>query len=305
MLLAAATLARGTAARAQPPAGAPAECAALAEASTDTVHRVVYLALGNPLPRAGTHLRAWSEVVLQEVAGQFRPPATITIRQLTIAPFYVQAGAGPEKMPGLAGDAVVRVERGGRVALASITSSTGSPEIDEALLRAIAAADSLQMVPPLPENHREPAALLRLRVTTTQPTDRVSLPRFRVSLPITWITSPLVPADRLSARPPEYPRTLRERGIEGMVIAQFVVDREGRMEPNTLRFLRARHVEFVDAVIRVLPGYRFKPARVGRCPVRQLVQLPFEFRLGAPSPPRSAYETETQRARPIRTPPFP
>ena len=86
---------------------------------------------------------------------------------------------------------------------------------------------------------------------------------------------------------PPYPKELREANIEGEVLAQFVVDTTGRVEPGSFRALRSTHHEFVLAVRTSLSGLRFKPAEVGGRKVRQLVQQPFEFRLtAAPLLPR-------------------
>ncbi len=78
---------------------------------------------------------------------------------------------------------------------------------------------------------------------------------------------------------PSYPEMLRAAGVDGMVLAQFVVDTLGRADLSTLEFLEASHPLFADAVRRALPRVRFLPAESGGRRVRQLVQQPFRFGL--------------------------
>ncbi|HEX2601348.1 MAG TPA: energy transducer TonB [Gemmatimonadaceae bacterium] len=79
--------------------------------------------------------------------------------------------------------------------------------------------------------------------------------------------------------PPRYPDVLRSAGVEGQVIAQFVVDAAGKVEEGSLRFIRGDNVLFEEAVRRALERMRFVPAEVGGRKVRQLVQMPFVFTL--------------------------
>ncbi len=78
---------------------------------------------------------------------------------------------------------------------------------------------------------------------------------------------------------PRYPEVLRSSGVEGQVMAQFVVDERGRAEVDSVRFLRSDNRLFEDAVWSVLPRLRFTPAEIGGRKVRQLVQMPFVFTL--------------------------
>lgn len=76
---------------------------------------------------------------------------------------------------------------------------------------------------------------------------------------------------------PRYPDILRQAGVEGEVLAQFVVDTTGRAEMNSYKVLKTTHELFGNAVRQALPGMRFIPAEVGGRKVRQLVQQPFSF----------------------------
>jgi protein TonB len=79
--------------------------------------------------------------------------------------------------------------------------------------------------------------------------------------------------------PPGYPAVLRDSGIEGKVVAMFVVDERGRVEDSTVKFVSADNSLFQEAVRVALERMRFIPAEVGGKTVRQLVQMPFVFTL--------------------------
>ena len=78
---------------------------------------------------------------------------------------------------------------------------------------------------------------------------------------------------------PRYPDILRSGGVEGQVLAQFVVDTTGRIEVASFRVLRSDHAMFEQAVRSALPNMRFLPAEIGGRKVKQLVQQPFVFAL--------------------------
>lgn len=88
-------------------------------------------------------------------------------------------------------------------------------------------------------------------------------------------------APRVAGRAPEprYPATLRSAGIEGRVVAEFVVDTLGRAELGTLRFPELANPLFGDAVREALARYRFLPGEVAGRKVRTRVAVPFDFRL--------------------------
>lgn len=78
---------------------------------------------------------------------------------------------------------------------------------------------------------------------------------------------------------PAFPTSLRERGVNGRVSVQFVVDTLGRAEMSGLRIVDATDPQFAESVRAVLGRYRFSPGEVGGQKVRTLVQLPFDFSL--------------------------
>jgi periplasmic protein TonB len=78
---------------------------------------------------------------------------------------------------------------------------------------------------------------------------------------------------------PRYPEVLRTSGVEGQVMAEFVVDEQGLMVEKSIRFLRSGNALFESAVRVALRRMRFVPAEVGGRKVKQLVQMPFVFTL--------------------------
>lgn len=78
---------------------------------------------------------------------------------------------------------------------------------------------------------------------------------------------------------PRYPDLLRDQKLEGEVLAQFVVDRDGRADMNTFKVLKSSHELFTAAVRGALPAMQFVPAEVNGRLVKQLVQMPFQFNL--------------------------
>lgn len=82
-----------------------------------------------------------------------------------------------------------------------------------------------------------------------------------------WSAAPIFPSSMLAQRQ------------SGFVRAEWVVDEHGVADTTTLRILESTHPEFTKAVRDALPYMRFRPARIGARPVRQLVQQPFQFQI--------------------------
>lgn len=87
------------------------------------------------------------------------------------------------------------------------------------------------------------------------------------------------PVEKIGGEAPEYPQSLKDQGIEGQVLAQFVVNESGRYEPGTLKILNSSNAAFTAAVKDALPRMKFSAAQIGGKKVQQLVQMPFQFHL--------------------------
>jgi hypothetical protein len=86
------------------------------------------------------------------------------------------------------------------------------------------------------------------------------------------------PAAPLANNPmPHFPLELRERGGHGVVVARFVVDTLGLVEPETFTVVSSTHELFTREVRGVLPTLRYEPATVFGRKVPQLTEQRFEF----------------------------
>jgi hypothetical protein len=86
-----------------------------------------------------------------------------------------------------------------------------------------------------------------------------------------------------------YPETLRRMGVTGKLVLQFVVDTSGRPIGSSIRDvwpeqrprlrgdLQRYYTDFLDEAKRGVQRSVYRPARVGGCPIAQLVQQPFIF----------------------------
>jgi TonB family protein len=102
----------------------------------------------------------------------------------------------------------------------------------------------------------------------------IELPRVYTELTVEKQVSMVPGTARL-----RYPPELKAAGVEGEVVATFVVDSTGRFLDRSFRVIRATDFRFADAVRAGLRTARFNPAMVGGQHVAQLVQQPFTFAL--------------------------
>ncbi|HZE09831.1 MAG TPA: carboxypeptidase regulatory-like domain-containing protein [Gemmatimonadaceae bacterium] len=89
---------------------------------------------------------------------------------------------------------------------------------------------------------------------------------------------------------PVYPDSLWHAGVGGRVVAEFIVDAKGLIEPGSLRIVSTTHPYFMSAVRAALGSAIFRAAELGGKTVRQIVELPFLFVPAAkdtvPQPPQ-------------------
>jgi protein TonB len=77
-------------------------------------------------------------------------------------------------------------------------------------------------------------------------------------------------------RGPVYPEGLRVVGVEGRVMARFIIEKNGRVESEPT-ILSATADEFASSVRRYLSIARYRPALKNGEPVRQLAEQEFMF----------------------------
>lgn len=87
-----------------------------------------------------------------------------------------------------------------------------------------------------------------------------------------------VPALYLAGNPgPRYPPDVRERGEQGEVVAEFVVNIAGCMQSGSFRVVSATRPEFVPPVRAALRRSRYEPGRNAGERVAARVQQAFRF----------------------------
>ena len=119
----------------------------------------------------------------------------------------------------------------------------------------------------------------------TAPKLRRGFPLFSVAVP----TVDLVVVDK--GRLPHYPADLEQDRVTGGLLMQFVVDTTGHAVMETVRDLWPARVprltgeklsayeKFRRSVVKAISETTFKPKRIGRCKVPELVQMPFAFKV--------------------------
>jgi len=72
--------------------------------------------------------------------------------------------------------------------------------------------------------------------------------------------------------------SLRDRGIRGDAFAQYIIGLRGTPEVASIKIMKADSAAVGDSIRAIIPALRYKPGQIHGCPVRVLVQRPFEFR---------------------------
>jgi periplasmic protein TonB len=87
------------------------------------------------------------------------------------------------------------------------------------------------------------------------------------------------PPERLSGPNPRYPEMLRQAGIEGQVVLEFVIDTTGRVEENSIKILNSTNKAFEGPARDVIQRSIYRPGRVRGVAVRVLVQQAISFNI--------------------------
>lgn len=76
---------------------------------------------------------------------------------------------------------------------------------------------------------------------------------------------------------PRYPAILQQAGVEGRVLAEFVIDTLGRAERASIRFVTSSHNLFEASARETIISCRYRPGRISGRAVRVRVQMPINF----------------------------
>ena len=85
--------------------------------------------------------------------------------------------------------------------------------------------------------------------------------------------------EQLSCPTPQYPRMMQQANIEGEVLLQFVVERDGHVMRQTIETMSVTHRAFEGPARDMIQRCLFRPGKVGVSSVRVLVQMPVVFEL--------------------------
>lgn len=85
------------------------------------------------------------------------------------------------------------------------------------------------------------------------------------------------PPERLSGPDPRYPEMLRQAGIEGSVVLEFVIDTSGRVEESSIKIIQSTNRAFEGPARDVIRRSLYRPGRVRGQAVRVLVQQSISF----------------------------
>jgi TonB family protein len=117
------------------------------------------------------------------------------------------------------------------------------------------------------------------------------------------------PPIRVSGPPLVYPPLLREAGIEGQVVLEFVVDSAGRVDPGSIMVVSSTNKAFERPAVDVVKRSIYRPAILDGVPRAMRTRQPVEFHImkhtasptTAPSGPPAA-ETTLVFVRPLEAP---
>ena len=165
--------------------------------------------------------------------------------------------------PTLTGQVTFSLLRG-RVTSLRLTATSLLPSVDSALVTAVSRADSLKAFVGVPMGQYTMSLS-----SLTPDADALATDLAHVAVSVV----PLAHRASLDDEAPA-PRLPTGNGT-----FEFVVDEHGHVIPATLRTLKSSSPDFALAVRRSVGMLRYQPAISGTCPIKQVVQQPFEASL--------------------------
>lgn len=74
-----------------------------------------------------------------------------------------------------------------------------------------------------------------------------------------------------------YPEMLRQAGVQGQVVAEFIIDTTGHVERNSFKIVQSSHPLFDGPAREAIMSCRFRAGRISGRAVRVRVQQPVNF----------------------------
>jgi TonB family protein len=165
-------------------------------------------------------------------------------------------------LPKNALDIAVTFRRDGTSSKPRIAKHSPAPGFDERALRAVAAAMS-DTSRRFPESWRGDSLPLLIRFGSTD---------FTGALVQTWYSVARPPKPRRGNPQPVFPKE-RQRGEQ--VIAAFTVDSLGNVDASSIQVVSATNDDFANAVVDVLPRWKFTPSTIRGCRVARSIRWEF------------------------------
>ena len=75
-----------------------------------------------------------------------------------------------------------------------------------------------------------------------------------------------------------YPTDLKNRGVGGMVVVEFVVDAKGKVDPASIQVVDATQTALGEAAKKVVPKLDFNPGKLNGSAVKSKVVLPIVYK---------------------------
>ena len=203
------------------------------------------------------------------------------VRLRMLRPERLEGDEASVRAPAVYGVYRFRLSRGAerRIDLVVVDIPSLAPGLDSSVVRAlVAAANDSAMTPVLKELGKD-GVVFQLRLTSGSGDGRVRVPPvtiFAAAFPRLRMTDAHPSPENL---PPEYPLLERLRGGDGEVLVRVVINADGSPLMRTAEILHATSSLFGSAALSALSLYRFTPARVGECAVSQVLEVPFWFSL--------------------------
>jgi TonB family protein len=85
------------------------------------------------------------------------------------------------------------------------------------------------------------------------------------------------PPVRVSHPPVQYPPLLRDAGIQGTVVLEFVVDSTGRVDSSSIVVISSDHEAFTQPAVTLVKGSRYQPAIADGAPRAVRLRQPISF----------------------------
>ena len=86
-------------------------------------------------------------------------------------------------------------------------------------------------------------------------------------------------ARRVSGPVPQYPDELRQRGVDGRVVVEFVVGTNGRVEAGSVQVVQLSNIAFVSVSLEAVRASVFCPALRRGLAVRYHMRVPVNYQI--------------------------